>query len=92
MAIWKYIEGDTFTHGYLKNLRKHYQTESLKNLAEYKKIKSYEKYGLPGYRWMLIHAKQNWEDDMESLDNVERAIREKQEIEDRDQDIKNNEN
>lgn len=89
MTVWQYIEGDTYTHGRLKQLRKHYQEESLKNLTEYQKLKRYEKYGLPGYRWMLLHSKLNWEDDMESIDNIDKAIKAGQGIRDRDIDIAN---
>jgi hypothetical protein len=80
--IWQYIEGDTYTDGRLQQLREFYTDEAIKNLKEYQKLKSYEKYGLPGYRWMMLHSKINWENDMESLNNIDRAIRAGQEIED----------
>lgn len=91
MAVWEYIAGDTYNHGRLAQIRKVYTQKSISALARIEKLKSYQKYGLPGYRFMLLHAKQGFEDAMESINNIDKAIDEGQEIKDRDGDIYNHE-
>ena len=90
MSVWKFIEGDTYTDGRLGQIRKVYVEKSIKALTRVKQLKSFEKYGLPGYRFMMLHAKQGYEDAMESLDNIDKAIEAGQEIKDRDIDIETN--
>ena len=80
--IWHYITGDTYTDGRLQIFKKHYENEILKDVVEYTRLQSYEKYGIPGIRWMLIHLRVEWANNKESLRNIDRAIAAGQEIKD----------
>lgn len=82
--IWHYIPGDTYTDGRLQTIKKYYEDKIDNDLLEYVKLKLYQKYGIPGFRWMMIHTKMEWDNNELSLENVIRAIEAGQEIKDED--------
>lgn len=84
---WRFIEGDIYTHGRLRILKKHYEDKIVKDFRERERLLRYRKYGIPGIRWMILHSQMEWESNVESLHNVELAIASGQGKKDRDIDI-----
>ena len=87
MSVWQYVKGDTYGHGRLQQIKK--VTEDNLKLANKNllKFKSFEKYGLPNYRFNLLRRMVRVEELIESLVNIDMAITDNQEIKDRDIDI-----
>ena len=84
---WQFIEGDIYTHGRLEKLKKFFEDKIIKDFTERERLVRYQKYGIPGIRWMILHSQMEWESNVISLHNVELAMASGQGIKDRDIDI-----
>ncbi len=80
--IWHFIQGDTYTDGRLHIIKQYYLDKIFADVAELAKLLSYQRYGIPGWRWMMVHSKMEWDNNTESLKNVITAIKAGQEIKD----------
>ncbi len=80
--IWHFIKGDTYTDGRLQTIKQYYLDKIFADVAELAKLLNIQRYGLPGWRWMMVHSKMEWDNNTESLKNVVKAIKAGQGIKD----------
>jgi hypothetical protein len=75
MSIWEFIASDKHDITHLFAVEEFYQIDVMRKLNDWKHYKQYEKYGLPGFRYEMIHREQGFIDASDSLENVKLAIK-----------------
>lgn len=71
---WVYIPGDNYTKEHLLEVKAFYEQNFQKKKKEYERALSYEKYGLPGWRWTIIRLEDGLKIVTESLKNIQLAL------------------
>ena len=77
--IWNYISGDVYELDTLYEIQKFFLDDLASAQRELYRVKSFAKYGLPGFRFMLIHTEAEVEESFANLAIVETAIAEAKE-------------
>lgn len=71
---WNYIYGDEYDLDDLIDIKLIFLKDLEQAQRELERVKSFARYGLPGYRWMLIHAQDEVDESFANLAVVETAI------------------
>lgn len=77
--IWNYISGDNYDVEDLEDIKFIFTIDLQQANKELTRVRSFARYGLPGYRWMLIHAEDEVRESFANLAVVETAIMEAKE-------------
>ena len=72
--LWKYVKGDEFSLDDLADYKKFFEKDLDYALTALDKVERFRKYGIPGFRWMLIHAEAEVEESLGNLSIVDQAI------------------
>ena len=73
-GVWKYESGDNYELKALIGYKRFFELDLVYAEAQLATVMSYEKWGLPGFRWSKLHAEMAVEDSKANLLVVERAI------------------
>lgn len=72
--VWNYVMGDNYNLDDLYDLKVVLLKDLESAQRELERVKSYERFGLPGFRWMVIHAQDEVDESFANLAVLETAI------------------
>jgi len=72
--VWKYVAGDQYSVEQLNKFASFFLDDYSRAMKEVEKIKRFAKYGIPGYRWMLLHATVGVEEAKKNMDICQEAL------------------
>lgn len=72
--LWNYVKGDVYSLDDLYGYKEFFQQDLIYAEMELDRIESYQKYGLPGYHFMIVHAEMEVEESLGNLAICVQAI------------------
>lgn len=72
--LWKYVKGDVYSLDMLAEYHAFFRDDLYRAEQALDRIERFQKYGLPGYHFMIVHAEMEVEESLGNLSIVNQMI------------------
>lgn len=81
--LWKYVKGDVYSLDMLAEYFKFFLDDLNRAELALARIERFQKYGLPGYHFMIVHAEMEVEESLGNLSIVAQMIEDTKQFQER---------